>query len=179
MAYQQIFEDQGLISSAVVISPPDTREGHEEVDAESRDAVAAWWSKHVGKEAESKYTQRVLDRFATEGDPQLLIVVSKLLTGFDEPRNMVLYIDKPLKQHELLQAIARVNRLHELKKSAIWWTTRASCPRWIPVSPAITDWRSACRAIGRKTCRACMRPCPPNTSVCRSFWRRWDGLFTG
>ena len=116
VAYQQIFEDQGLISSAVVISPPDTREGHEEVDAESRDAVAAWWSKHVGKEAESKYTQRVLDRFATEGDPQLLIVVSKLLTGFDEPRNMVLYIDKPLKQHELLQAIARVNRLHELKK---------------------------------------------------------------
>ena len=115
VAYQQIFEDQGLISSAVVISPPDTREGHEEVDAESRDAVAAWWSKHVGKEAESKYTQRVLDRFATEGDPQLLIVVSKLLTGFDEPRNMVLYIDKPLKQHELLQAIARVNRLHELR----------------------------------------------------------------
>ena len=116
VAYQEIFERQGLISSAVVISPPDSREGHEEVDAESRDAVKAWWDKNVGKEPEPRYTQRILDQFATDGDPRLLIVVSKLLTGFDEPRNMVLYIDKPLKQHELLQAIARVNRLHEQKK---------------------------------------------------------------
>lgn len=116
VAYQEIFERQGLISSAVVISPPDSREGHEDVDAESRDAVKAWWERNVGREPEHRYTQRILDRFATDGDPQLLIVVSKLLTGFDEPRNMVLYIDKALKQHELLQAIARVNRLHELKK---------------------------------------------------------------
>ncbi|RBH34670.1 type I restriction endonuclease subunit R, partial [Pseudomonas sp. MWU13-2860] len=40
----------------------------------------------------------------------------KLLTGFDEPKNTVLYIDKPLKEHNLIQAIARVNRLHPLKK---------------------------------------------------------------
>ncbi len=39
-----------------------------------------------------------------------------LLTGFDEPRNTVLYIDKPLKEHSLLQAIARVNRLFEGKE---------------------------------------------------------------
>ncbi|EOJ4697262.1 type I restriction endonuclease subunit R, partial [Escherichia coli] len=44
------------------------------------------------------------------------IVVDKLLTGFDEPKNTVLYIDKPLKSHNLIQAIARVNRLHPLKK---------------------------------------------------------------
>ncbi len=43
-------------------------------------------------------------------------MVDKLLTGFDEPRNAVLYIDKPLKAHNLIQAIARVNRLHEAKK---------------------------------------------------------------
>lgn len=42
--------------------------------------------------------------------------VDKLLTGFDEPRNTVLYIDKPLKQHNLIQAIARVNRLHSNKQ---------------------------------------------------------------
>jgi len=42
--------------------------------------------------------------------------VDKLLTGFDEPRNTVLYIDKPLKEHNLIQAIARVNRLHPDKK---------------------------------------------------------------
>lgn len=114
--YKELFDELGQISSAVVISAPDSREGYEEVDAESRDLVVRWWEKEVGKEPEAKYTQRVLDDFATAGGPKLLIVVSKLLTGFDEPRNMVLYIDKPLKQHELLQAIARVNRLHELKK---------------------------------------------------------------
>lgn len=36
--------------------------------------------------------------------------------GFDEPQNTVLYIDNPLKEHNLIQAIARVNRLHEKKK---------------------------------------------------------------
>ena len=45
-----------------------------------------------------------------------MIVVDKLLTGFDEPKNTVLYIDKPLKQHNLIQAIARVNRLHQKKQ---------------------------------------------------------------
>ena len=43
------------------------------------------------------------------------MVVDKLLTGFDEPRNTVLYIDKPLREHTLLQAIARVNRLADDK----------------------------------------------------------------
>jgi len=47
---------------------------------------------------------------------ELLIVVDKLLTGFDAPRNTVLYLTKDLKDHNLLQAIARVNRLFENKK---------------------------------------------------------------
>jgi type I restriction enzyme R subunit len=47
------------------------------------------------------------------GDPEILIVVSKLLTGFDAPRNTVLYVCKPLREHNLLQAIARVNRFYE------------------------------------------------------------------
>jgi type I restriction enzyme R subunit len=46
---------------------------------------------------------------------EVLIVVDKLLVGFDEPRNTVLYIDKSLKEHAVLQAIARVNRLFEGK----------------------------------------------------------------
>jgi type I restriction enzyme R subunit len=40
-------------------------------------------------------------------------VVDKLLTGFDAPRNTVLYLARRLKDHSLLQAIARVNRLYE------------------------------------------------------------------
>ncbi|MDG6272517.1 hypothetical protein QA316_09260 [Glaesserella parasuis] len=59
----------------------------------------------------------MLSRFADPDSPlRLLIVVDKLLTGFDEPSNAVLYIDKPLKQHNLIQAIARVNRLHKQKE---------------------------------------------------------------
>ena len=45
-----------------------------------------------------------------EGDPEVLVVVDMLLTGFDAPVEQVLYLDKPLTEHNLLQAIARVNR---------------------------------------------------------------------
>lgn len=63
------------------------------------------------------YTCNIISRFDTDEKLKLLIVVDKLLTGFDEPKNTVLYIDKPLKSHNLIQAIARVNRLHPLKSS--------------------------------------------------------------
>lgn len=45
-----------------------------------------------------------------EGEPEVLVVVDMLLTGFDAPIEQVLYLDKPLREHGLLQAIARVNR---------------------------------------------------------------------
>ena len=45
-----------------------------------------------------------------EGDPELLVVVDMLLTGFDAPVEQVLYLDRSLREHGLLQAIARVNR---------------------------------------------------------------------
>jgi type I restriction enzyme R subunit len=45
-----------------------------------------------------------------DGKPQMLIVVDMLLTGFDAPIEQVMYLDKPLREHGLLQAIARVNR---------------------------------------------------------------------
>ena len=45
-----------------------------------------------------------------EGEPEVLVVVDMLLTGFDAPVEQVLYLDRPLREHSLLQAIARVNR---------------------------------------------------------------------
>ena len=54
-------------------------------------------------------------RFKSGEDPEIIIVVDKLLTGFDAPRNTVLYLTRQLKDHTLLQAIARVNRLYEGK----------------------------------------------------------------
>jgi type I restriction enzyme R subunit len=113
--YKKALDATGLVSSAIVISSPDTREGHEEVDEAELPEVLQWWKENVPGDAEA-YERQVIEDFSTEGRPDLLIVVDKLLTGFDEPRNAVLYIDKPLKQHNLIQAIARVNRLHEQKK---------------------------------------------------------------
>ncbi len=113
--YKKHLDDTGLVTSRVVISAPDTREGHEKVDEKTLPEIQAWWKENVGRQSEEEYTQQVLEAFGSDGDPDLLIVVDKLLTGFDEPRNTVLYIDKPLKEHNLIQAIARVNRLHEQK----------------------------------------------------------------
>ncbi|SOE01506.1 type I restriction endonuclease subunit R [Caenispirillum bisanense] len=57
------------------------------------------------------------DRFGTAAEkPEFLIVCDKLLTGFDAPIEAVMYLDKPLKEHTLLQAIARTNRVHDARK---------------------------------------------------------------
>ncbi|GBQ08541.1 type I restriction endonuclease subunit R [Saccharibacter floricola] len=117
--YKNYLDDVGLFESAIVMSPPDTREGHTEVDERAQPEVQEWWNKTVGKQSEEEYTRAVIERFAEDPDLKLIIVVDKLLTGFDEPKNAVLYIDKPLKQHNLLQAIARVNRLHDEKKHGL------------------------------------------------------------
>ena len=114
--YKKYLGEIGLVTSAVVISPPDTREGHSEVDESQLPEVQQWWQENVGSQSDESYTKEVVRRIGEEDDPQLLIVVNKLLTGFDEPRNAVLYIDKPLKDHNIIQAIARINRLHEQKK---------------------------------------------------------------
>lgn len=60
----------------------------------------------------------VLDEFRDPNNPlQLIIVTAKLLTGFDAPNLQVMYLDKPLKDHTLLQAICRVNRVFDVSKT--------------------------------------------------------------
>ncbi|MGR3614871.1 MAG: type I restriction endonuclease subunit R [Paracoccaceae bacterium] len=112
--FKEVLDEIGHVTSAVVISPPDDNEGNEEVDQESKDVVRGFWSKMMARyKTEDEYNRQIIDAFKGSGDPDILIVVSKLLTGFDAPRNTVLYVCKPLKEHNLLQAIARVNRLYE------------------------------------------------------------------
>jgi len=112
--FKEVLDEIGHVSSAVVISPPDDNEGNEEVDQESRDVVRGFWSKMMAQyKTEDEYNRQIIEAFKGSGDPEILIVVSKLLTGFDAPRNTVLYVCKSLKEHNLLQAIARVNRLYE------------------------------------------------------------------
>ena len=113
--YKQALDNLGLISSAIVISAPDTREGHTDVDETNLPLVQDWWKKNVTGDPQD-YEKAIIEDFSTDGAPDILIVVDKLLTGFDEPRNAVLYIDKQLKGHNLIQAIARVNRLHPQKQ---------------------------------------------------------------
>lgn len=119
--YKKALDDTGLVTSAVVISAPDTREGNSEVDEDTLPEVQKWWKQAMatcGNDPET-YEKQVIGDFGTDGAPDLLIVVDKLLTGFDEPRNTVLYIDKPLKGHNLIQAVARVNRLHDAKRYGV------------------------------------------------------------
>ena len=55
--------------------------------------------------------EKLLDRFRDPDDPlKIIIVTAKLLTGFDAPISQTMYLDKPLRDHTLLQAICRVNR---------------------------------------------------------------------
>jgi type I restriction enzyme R subunit len=105
-----------MVTSEVVISPPDTREGNEEVDEAKTPEVEAFWKRMMARyRTEEAYIREIKEDFSRADGFEVLIVVDKLLVGFDEPRNTVLYVDKPLKEHALLQAIARVNRLHEGK----------------------------------------------------------------
>ena len=118
---QELVEQDGRVKSAVVISGPDQREEDEDEEA-PKAQVLAWWKREVEARFggdEEAYDEYVVDRFKEYSDEEpgieLLIVVSKLITGFDAPRATILYVYKPLKEHTLLQAIARVNRLHEGK----------------------------------------------------------------
>lgn len=113
--YLQCFEQFGDLNCAVVISPPDMREGVDDADEGADDLVVSFWNKMMQQYGDAdRYEEAIKNRFC-DGEIDILIVCSKLLTGFDAPLCQVLYIDKELKEHGLLQAIARTNRLHEGK----------------------------------------------------------------
>ena len=114
--YLTAFEEIGDLNVAVMISAPDQREGYEAVDEESQSIIVRFWNKMMVKFGSAEdYEDAIKDEFVNGDELDLVIVVDKLLTGFDAPRATVLYVDKPMKEHTLLQAIARVNRLYDGK----------------------------------------------------------------
>ncbi len=115
LRYKAFLDELGAVTSDVIISPPDEREGFDEIDAEeSTDVVVAFWQRMMKRYgSEEDYNKQIVNAFKFGDEPEILIVVDKLLTGFDAPRNTVLYLARRLKDHSLLQAIARVNRLYE------------------------------------------------------------------
>ena len=110
--YHEIFEEFGEIKSAYVISSNE----HEELEGGHKEYIAKAWQETIKDYgSEEAYLKYVKNEFIYGDEIDLLIVVDKLLTGFDAPRASTLYIDKQLKEHNLLQAIARVNRLYDGK----------------------------------------------------------------
>lgn len=106
----------GKVKAEVLISGPDEREGEESVHSESKEAVKRFWNEMMSRYgSEKEYNKQLINAFKHGEDLEIIIVVDKLLTGFDAPRNTVLYLTRPLKDHGLLQAIARVNRVYEGK----------------------------------------------------------------
>tara|TARA_R110002051_G_scaffold13808_1_gene45555 strand:+ start:17808 stop:20927 length:3120 start_codon:yes stop_codon:yes gene_type:complete len=120
--YQKYFEAQSneslKINTRVVFTPPDSRQNNDDVWSDSTSESRKYWVKILERfNDQEAYETYVIDRFKEEtNEVEIIIVVSKLLTGFDAPRNTVLYLAKPLVAHNLLQAIARVNRLFNGKE---------------------------------------------------------------
>lgn len=114
--YRKYLNEIGKVTSDVVISAPDTRENHEDAFEENEDLVLSFHKAMMDKYGtQEKYEKSIINAFKKQDDPEIIIVVDKLLTGFDAPKNRVLYLTRSLKEHTLLQAIARVNRLAEGK----------------------------------------------------------------
>lgn len=126
LLYKKYLDDFGLVSSEVLISGPDEREGEDDVheaakdkdddSAKDKEKIKAFWTTMMAKYgSEKEYNRQIISGFKHAAQPEIIIVVDKLLTGFDAPRNTVLYLTRKLKGHTLLQAIARVNRLYDGK----------------------------------------------------------------
>lgn len=114
--YLKCFEQFGDLNCAVVISPPDMRESVDDIDEGTDNMVIEYWEKMMKQYGDADTYEEAMKNKFCDGEIDILIVCSKLLTGFDAPVCQVLYIDKELKEHGLLQAIARTNRLRDGKE---------------------------------------------------------------
>lgn len=109
--YKKYLDEIGKVSSEVLITAPDDREGEETAYGETPEEVKAFWKQMMDEHGTpAKYQENLIARFKGQKDPDIMIVVDKLLTGFDEPKITVMYLDRHLSGHTLLQAVARVNR---------------------------------------------------------------------
>ncbi len=115
--YKEFLDEIGIVSSEVLISSIDEREGEESAYEKSSEKENQFWKRMMDEHGNAKtYEKNIISRFKNQRDPEIIIVVDKLLTGFDEPKNIVLYLTRNLQGHKLLQAIARVNRIYPDKE---------------------------------------------------------------
>ena len=116
LLYKQFLDEIGIVTSEVIVTQSDQREGTEDgfynVN-EDKEREDAYFDAMIDKHGDLKrFEKSVITQFKKREHPEILIVVAKLLTGFDAPNNTILYLCRSLKEHTLLQAVARVNRVY-------------------------------------------------------------------
>ncbi len=116
LKYKHFLDEFGLVSTEVLISAPSVTEGEDKGSGPSHEEKTFWKEMMDRYGSEKNYNKQLINAFKNGENPEIIIVVDKLITGFDAPCNTVLYLARKLKEHTLLQAIARVNRLHEDKE---------------------------------------------------------------
>lgn len=116
LLYKQYLDEIGMVSSEVIVTQSDQREGNEDGyynENEEKEREDIYFNAMIDKYGDLfTFEKSVINQFKKREHPEILIVVAKLLTGFDAPNNTVLYLCRSLKEHTLLQAIARVNRVY-------------------------------------------------------------------
>lgn len=125
--FQTKVEPQGLKAQVVVYDKPTCVAYKAELDrilGPEASTVVMSRDARDPQEWKEKYTpgrdelERITARFNDPADPlKIIIVTAKLLTGFDAPILYAQYLDKPLKEHNLLQAITRTNRVYPPSKT--------------------------------------------------------------
>ncbi|TKG95187.1 type I restriction endonuclease subunit R [Puteibacter caeruleilacunae] len=115
LLYKEYLNRIGKVTSEVIVTRSDQREGTEDSyynTNEEKQREDAYFDAMEDKYGNLKvFEKSIINQFKKRDHPEILIVVAKLLTGFDAPNNTVLYLTRGLKEHTLLQAVARVNRV--------------------------------------------------------------------
>lgn len=109
--YKKAFDLINKVKTEIVMSSPDSREDNEDVHS-SQNAEVVQYYELLKTKYGNDIDKSVISQYENGESIELLIVIEKLLTGFDVPQTIVMYLCKKLKEHTLLQAIARVNRVY-------------------------------------------------------------------
>lgn len=113
---QHAINQIGSVKAAALICPENISENDEQtITTQDKKKIRDFFKNEVeplfGQNYDD-YEEFVKNNIVDGEDLDIVIVKDMLLTGFDAPRLGVLYVDKPMKEHTLLQAIARVNRIY-------------------------------------------------------------------
>lgn len=134
--FEEINKDEPF-NVELLISAPNMQEDTSDLD-DINNEVTTFWKKMMKQynNDSNAYEEKIKDGFLKR-NVHIVIVVRKLLTGFDAPSCQVIYIDRVIKEHELLQAIARVNRIKEDKKYGLVVDYRGLLPN---IDKALKIW---------------------------------------